>query len=106
MRRAAVACAALAVLLAAPAEAKPARCFTSDDGTYACDFRGFDGNGSFRISAPMRPTYTLAIVRRGVADAFADFGTRAMALPGPFFRSREDPACWVSDATGFTLCAY
>lgn len=96
----------LLVGVVGPAHAKQARCYNTDDGTYACDFRQFGGDGSFTISAPVKPTYTISIVRRGVADGFADFGNGNVVLPGPFLRSQQDRACWVSDATGFTLCAY
>lgn len=98
---------ALALLLVgAAAEAKPARCYNSDDGTYPCEFRQFGGDGSFTVSAPAMPTYTISIVGRGVADGFANYGDRNFPLPGPFYRSRSDRACWVSTATDFTLCAY
>ena len=105
-----VAAAALAapllVALAAQAEAKQARCYNTDDGYYACDFRQFGGDGSFEISAPARPTYTIYIVGSGVADGYADFGSGNRFLPGPFFRSNSDRACWVSEATQFAICAY
>jgi len=89
------------------AEAKPARCYTSDDGYYNCNFRGFDGNGSFVISAPNRPTITLTIVRTGVAYGSADFGTgRVVNLPGPYLRSLQDRSCWVNNATQDKVCAW
>ncbi|MEM9223173.1 MAG: hypothetical protein AAGB11_12320 [Pseudomonadota bacterium] len=88
------------------AEAKQARCYNSDDGTYACDFRQFGGDGSFSVSAPLKPTYTISIVSQGVADGFADYGEGNIFLPGTFYRSSQDRACWVSDATEFTVCAY
>ena len=101
-----------AVLLAAivgavtPAAAKDARCYTSDEGSYRCDFEQFGGDGSFIVSAPLTPSYTISIVRRGMADGFADFGNGNVALPGPFFRSNEDRACWIAEPTGFTICVY
>lgn len=98
--------AAAVVALGTVAEAKQARCYNTDDGTYACDFRQFGGDGSFSVSAPVKPTYTISIIRRGVADGFANYGDRNIALPGPFRRSAQDRACWVSDATQFTVCAY
>lgn len=100
----------LAVLMlpaaAGPADAKQARCFNSDDGSYTCDFRQFGGDGSFSVSAPLKPTYTISIVRQGVADGFADYGEGNRFLPGPFLRSKADRACWISDATSFRICAY
>lgn len=97
---------ASAALGAHQAEAKQAKCYNSDDGNYACDFRQFGGDGSFTVSAPLKPTYTMSMVRRGVADGFADYGNGNIPIPGPFLRSRQDRACWVSDATQFQLCAY
>ncbi len=93
-------------LAAGTAQAKDARCYNSDDGTYSCDFRQFGGDGSFTVAAPMVPTYTISIVGKDMADGFANYGERNVPLPGPFYRSRSDRACWVSDATGFELCAY
>lgn len=103
--RATLAAAILAVTAAA-AEAKQARCYNTEDGTYACDFRQFGGDGSFTVSAPLKPSYTISMVRRGVADGFADYGNGNVFLPGPFLRSRSDRACWVSQETDFTVCAY
>ena len=40
------------LLMTSAVQAKPARCFTSDDGTYPCDFRSTDSDGSFEIRAP------------------------------------------------------
>lgn len=104
VRTLALAATLLALGAALPAQAREARCHTSDDGTYACDFEQFGGDGSFVVSAPMRPTYTLEIVDEGVGEAFGDFGSGNRFLPGPFFRSQDDPACWVSEATDFMLC--
>ncbi|MEM6849192.1 MAG: hypothetical protein AAF580_14185 [Pseudomonadota bacterium] len=104
-----VAAALAAGLTGTAAEAKPATCFTSDDGRYSCDFRGFGGDGSFTISARGMPTYTISIQSRGVADGFVNFGgegARNIFLPGPFIRSNSDRACWVSEATAFRVCAY
>ncbi len=90
-----------------PVEAKPARCFTSDDGHYKCDFRAIEGDGSFTISAPDKPTFTLMMSEPGVAFGSADFGTgRNVNLPGQYLRSAEDSACWINDATQTKICAW
>ncbi|XWN33297.1 MAG: hypothetical protein ROR55_09590 [Devosia sp.] len=96
----------VALALSQTAEAKKARCYNSDDGDYACTFTGFGGDGSFKVSAPAKPSYSLVMEGRGVANGFADYGSGNRALPGPFYRSDADRACWVSDATNFTICAY
>jgi hypothetical protein len=89
-----------------PAWAKPARCFTTDDGHYPCDFRGL-GGGSFKITAPDKPGYQITIDAPGEAQASGDFGTgRWVPLPGPYFRSQQDGACWVSSATNTSICAW
>jgi hypothetical protein len=94
------------VVLSSGAEARPARCFTTDDGTYACQFVATDRQGSFRISAQGKPTILLTVDQPGTALGFANFGTRNVALPGRYLRSKTDPACWVSDATRDKVCAW
>ena len=97
----------IAVLLATGAYAKPARCFTTDDGYYNCNFKAIDRNGSFTISAPNRPSFTLWIDRPGVASAVADFGTgRNVSLPGLYIRSKQDGACWVNRELNTQICAW
>ena len=99
---------ALAFAVIGPALAKDARCFTSDDGEYECQFVPLDGAGSFEISAPGKPTFQVWIDSPGVAVVGATFeaGGRSVALPGSYQRSEEDPACWVSDATDTEICAW
>lgn len=90
------------------AEARPARCFTSDDGAYTCQFVATDRRGSFRISAAGKPTITLQVDQDepGTAYGFANFGTRNVALPGRYLRSKADRACWDNDETGAKVCAW
>lgn len=97
---------ATSVLMAPAAHAKPAQCFTTDDGHYPCDFRGLDRAGSFVVKASGYPTITVEIESPGVAWVFADFGTRNVALPGPYHRARDDRACWVNSDTGSRICAW
>lgn len=96
----------VALLAVAPAFAKDARCFTTDDGEYPCAFKATDRSGSFEISAEGFPTYTLVVNSPGVAAAFANFGDRNVALPGLHRRAEDDPACWVSDSTDTRICAW
>ena len=42
----------------------------------------------------------------GTAFGFANFGTRTVALPGRYLRSKADPACWINDAAGVKICAW
>jgi len=102
-------CCILAMALlgsAAVAEAKPARCFSSDDGTYACDFKGLDKQGSFEIKARGKPTYTLWVDTPGVASGFVNFGDRNISLPGRYVREKQDPACWSNTDTKARICAW
>lgn len=88
------------------ADAKPARCFTTDDGYYPCDFKALDRDGSFEVSAPGSPTYTLWIDTPGFAAGFVNLGGRNVALPGMYVRQRDDAACWSNPETDTRICAW
>lgn len=99
----------LALLVAVPTTmAKEARCFTTDDGDYSCDFQRLDEAGSFRISAGGKPTFELWIEAdgQGFVSAIYEEGGRAVPLPGTYFRAKKDRACWKSDATETEICAW
>lgn len=98
----------VALALAVPALGAEVRCYTSDDGAYDCRFERLDGQGSFRISAPGKPSFEVWIDAPGEATVGAIFepGGRSVPLPGPYFRSRADGACWVSAATSTEICAW
>lgn len=96
--------AALCSLVSA-AQAKPARCYTTDDGSFPCEFRATAG-GSFEISAPGKPTYILNVTELGIAYGFVNLGGRNGALPGRYLRSRGEPACWDNDSTTTRICAW
>jgi hypothetical protein len=96
----------LSCCLSTGAEARPARCFTTVDGYYGCQFVATDQHGSFRISAPGKRTIRLNIERPGVAFGFADFGTRNVPLPGQYRRTDTDPGCWVNEVTQTLVCAW
>ncbi|MCB8836528.1 hypothetical protein [Aurantimonas sp. VKM B-3413] len=97
--------AALVVLWAASAEAKPARCFTTDDGYFDCEFRSTDRDGSFTIEGPAA-TYIVNIDSPGTAYAFVNLGERNVSLPGLYVRETEDPACWANAQTDTRICAW
>lgn len=93
-------------LTSVPAQARPAQCFSTDDGHYACDFRATDKDGSFEVSAKGKPTIMLNMTSPGHADGYADFGTgRNVTLPGSYVRSAKDGACWINDDPKVQLCA-
>ena len=107
MRIRALLIASVALLaLSGVAAAKSARCFTTDDGEYDCQFSKIDAKGSFDLTAPGKPTFSLIIEEPGVASGYADFGEGSIFLPGRFLRSQSDPACWVNDETGTRICAW
>lgn len=91
--------------LANAAEAKPARCSTTDDGSFACEFRATGSDGSFEISAPGKPTYILNVTEPGIASGYVTIGGRNVSLPGRYLRSRAEPGCWANDTTRAKICA-
>ena len=105
----AAACLALIALplVASPALAKSARCFTTDDGYYDCNFEGM-GGGDFEITAPGHPSFQLVMDSPGVAFGSGQYepGGRFVSLPGAFRRNEEDGACWDNDETGVQICAW
>ncbi|ORE98064.1 hypothetical protein ATO4_05704 [Aurantimonas sp. 22II-16-19i] len=92
-------------LSAGPAEAKPARCYATDDGYFPCEFRTTDQQGSFEIEGPAA-TYIVNIDTPGFAYAFVNLGNRNISLPGMFVRQRDDPACWANPETNTKICAW
>lgn len=99
-----IAAAAAAAVL--PAQAKKARCFTSDDGYYQCDFTALDKRGSFRIEARGYPSYALEVDQPGFAFGSVQLGGRWIGLPGQYVRNRDDPACWSNPETNTKICAW
>lgn len=98
----------IACLVAAqPALAKQARCFTSDDGKYDCEFKVTDNKGSFEVTAAGKPTMILVIDAPGVAYGWANFGTgRNVSLPGKYLRQDTDKACWLNHTTNDKICVW
>lgn len=90
----------------ATAEARPARCFTTDDGNFPCDFRPLDRNGSFTVSGRGVPSFTLWVDTPGRGFGSINLGGRDVALPGTYIRRVDDPACWESDATQARICVW
>ena len=95
-----------ALLMAAPALAGDAVCYNTDEGEYDCWFEP-EGDGSFKISADGYTTYyvDLAAGRRlGQRDLSGREG--GVMLPGPYYREREQPACWRNPDTSPEICAW
>jgi hypothetical protein len=92
----------------ATAEAKSARCFTTDDGEYDCTFVATDADGGFEISAPGKPTFFLLMTEPGVASGYGDYSGEGhnVMLPGRYLRSEDDPACRENDETETRICVW
>ena len=90
---------------ALPAEARPARCSTTNEGSYACDFQPTGNDGSFRISAPGKPTYIINVIEPGVGSAFVNYGTRNVFLSGRYVRQQGGSGCWVNFENRSRICA-
>ena len=95
----------LVPLIATAAAAKPAQCFSTDDGHFDCDFQMTDADGSFTIEGP-DATYILLMDSPGHASGFVNLGTRNIPLAGTFVRERGDPACWSNADLGTRICAW
>ncbi len=100
--------AAMAFVIGIPsaAHAKPARCFTSDDGYFKCDFRRTDRAGSFEISARGRPGYSMIVEESGFASGYLRVGGRGIPINGMFVRQRDDGACWNNPEQNVKVCAW
>jgi hypothetical protein len=98
---------AIAILAAGAASAGEAVCYNTDEGEYDCWFEPHEG-GSFTISAEGYTTYYVDVTEPGVAWAVATFPGEAdgVSLPGPYYREREQPACWRNPDTSHEICAW
>lgn len=91
----------------APALAQPAKCLTTDDGTYPCTFTTTDTDGSFEISAQGKPSFRMSMNGDGTASGFiAAGGGKFTSLPGSYQRSSKDKACWDNSTTNTQICAW
>jgi hypothetical protein len=108
MKSAPLFAAVLLVATVGTAMAKDATCFTTDDGKYPCEFVSTGSDGSFDISAPGKPSFSLVMDGPGAATVFATYeaGGRSVALPGSYQRSTTDPACWDNADTSTQICAW
>jgi hypothetical protein len=99
----------MGVLLAAgPSLAKEARCFTTDDGYYACNFQATGTDGSFDITADGYPSFHLEMDGPGLAFGSAKFTPdgNGTPLPGQYVRQSDDSACWANSETDTKICAW
>jgi hypothetical protein len=96
----------IAALVPTIAEAKRARCFTTDDGYFACNFTAVDRAGSFEISARGKPSYSMIVENPGFATGYVNFGNRGIPISGMFVRQRGDRACWNNPEMDVKVCVW
>jgi len=108
MRHAILVATGIALAFATPVLGKEARCFTTDDGYYDCNFEMLSSDGSFEVTADGYPAFQLVMESEGVASGYGQYepGGRFVSLPGTYERSREDGACWDNAETGTQICAW
>lgn len=100
-------CVVVIMEAATAAEARPARCFATDDGYYPCDFKRLDSSGSFRTSARGHPRIRMDLSRPGAAWGYVNFGHGEEAIPGEYARDQADGACWDNpDARKTKICVW
>ena len=95
-----------AALVPSLAFAKRARCFTTDDGYFSCQFKETDKAGSFEIKGRSTPTYSLVVDEPGFAFGYINFGNRGIPISGMFVRQRDDRGCWNNPEMNVKLCAW
>ena len=95
-----------AALVPSLAFAKRARCFTTDDGYFSCQFTATDRAGSFEISARGKPSYSLIVENPGFAAGYVNFGNRGIPISGMFVRQRGDRACWNNPEMDVKVCVW
>jgi hypothetical protein len=109
MRRsvvAAVLIVAAAAVVGSPALAKSARCFTSDDGYFDCEFYTTADDGSFEVMQADGTGFGLTMDKPGFAYGYLIEGNDNTNLPGEYVRSRDDGACWNNPETDDKKCAW
>lgn len=96
------------LVLSAPAFAKSARCFTTDDGYFPCQFTATDKAGSFDIRSNRDPSlgYTILVDEPGFATGFVIIDGRSIPVGGMFVRQRDDGACWNNPELNVKVCAW
>jgi hypothetical protein len=92
-------------LAAAPALAKSARCYTTDDGYFPCRFTATDSDGSFEIRGG-GIGFSMVMDRPGFGFGYLGLGDHSVSLPGEYVRSRDDGACWNNPETNDKVCAW
>ena len=96
----------IALVAVSPAEAKSARCYTTDDGYFPCRFTATDSDGSFEISSPDHPGFSMVMDQPGFGFGYLVDGGRSIPLAGEYVRSRDDGACWNNPETNDKVCAW
>jgi hypothetical protein len=102
-----IAAAGAATTVPVDAKSRSVRCWVTGVGAYPCTFTPLAGDGSFKISARNRDSYTLTLNGDGTAYAFLQVRGqgRTIALPGIYVRDAADRACWANSDPAFRICA-
>ncbi len=96
----------LAILIyAVSAKAEPGRCFKTGLGDYACEINLLEFNGSFAISAPGKPTYSIVFDGLDFAFGFVNEGDGNRVMAGIYRREEENPSCWANVQSDDRICA-
>jgi hypothetical protein len=98
--------AASAALSISAADAKSARCFTTDDGYFPCDFSTTDNDGSFQIMGSDGTGFSMVMDQPGFGYGYLIDGEKSVPLAGEYVRSRDDGACWNNPETNDKVCAW
>ena len=94
------------LLAASPALAKSARCYTTDEGYFPCRFTATDSDGSFELSSPDHPGFSMVMDQPGFGFGYLVDGEKSIPLSGEYVRSRDDGACWNNPETNDKVCAW
>ncbi|MGL4489411.1 MAG: hypothetical protein ACRCU5_08210 [Rhizobiaceae bacterium] len=108
MRTKIIAAAVCLSLAPSLAFAKSARCFTTDDGYFPCNFTATDGNGSFDIQSlkDSGMGYSIIVEEPGFASGYVRINGRGIPVNGMFVRQRDDGACWNNPEMNVKVCAW
>jgi hypothetical protein len=93
-------------VMASFAQAKSARCFTTDDGSYKCDFKRTRKDGSFEIKAKGKPSFNVIMEKPGFASVYINIGGRGIPINGMYVRQSDDGACWSNSEQNTKLCVW
>jgi hypothetical protein len=96
----------VSIFMPSVAKAKAAKCFTTDDGYYKCNFKKTDKAGSFEIRARGKPGYNIIVEEPGFASGYLQMNGRGTPINGKFVKQRDDGACWNNPEQNTKVCVW